>query len=191
MSGRRRVAFLIPWEFLGGWAVSLADAQTITFETLLQEIVDRDCACAVSGSGVHLPAGEQLRPRCVVAEEAGWFANWDRSQFVRIEESDGRKEYVMLDADGPGRDRATSGEPGTDRGAARSPTARCASTSTGADEPAIEGRSRRSSTGGRLTGPPLSARGLPADRIRPARPQPLPPDPLREALQDHLLDRRC
>ena len=41
--------------------------------------------------------------RDTVAEgEEGWFANWDRSQFVRVEESGGRKEYVMLDAEGPG-----------------------------------------------------------------------------------------
>ena len=36
----------------------------------------------------------------VGVDKPGWFANWDRSQFVRVEENDGRKEYVMLDADG-------------------------------------------------------------------------------------------
>ena len=31
-----------------------------------------------------------------------WWANWDRSYFVRIEENNGRKEHVMMDAKGPG-----------------------------------------------------------------------------------------
>jgi hypothetical protein len=38
----------------------------------------------------------------VGVDKPGWFANWDRSQFVRVEENAGRREYVMLDADGPG-----------------------------------------------------------------------------------------
>ena len=32
----------------------------------------------------------------------GWFANWDRSQFVRSEENAGRREWVLIDAAGPG-----------------------------------------------------------------------------------------
>jgi hypothetical protein len=31
-----------------------------------------------------------------------WFANADAGQYLRVEERDGRKEYVMMDADGPG-----------------------------------------------------------------------------------------
>jgi hypothetical protein len=31
-----------------------------------------------------------------------WFANADVGQYLRVEERDGRKEYVMMDADGPG-----------------------------------------------------------------------------------------
>ena len=32
----------------------------------------------------------------------GWFANGDYNQYLRVEERDGRKEHVMMDADGPG-----------------------------------------------------------------------------------------
>src|ERR1051325_7933661 len=32
----------------------------------------------------------------------GWFANADASKFIRSEEINNRKEYVMMDADGPG-----------------------------------------------------------------------------------------
>jgi len=31
-----------------------------------------------------------------------WFANRDRGQYLRVEENNGRKEFVMMDADGPG-----------------------------------------------------------------------------------------
>ncbi|UCD30543.1 MAG: hypothetical protein JSV03_08770, partial [Planctomycetota bacterium] len=32
----------------------------------------------------------------------GWFANKDRGHYLRVEEKEGRKEFVMMDADGPG-----------------------------------------------------------------------------------------
>jgi len=35
-------------------------------------------------------------------DHAAWFANNDRGQYLRVEERDGRKEFVMLDAEGPG-----------------------------------------------------------------------------------------
>ena len=38
----------------------------------------------------------------VAPDKPGWFANADRSQFVRVEEKDGRKEFVLMDQDGPG-----------------------------------------------------------------------------------------
>ncbi len=31
-----------------------------------------------------------------------WFANNDCGQYLRVEDKDGRKEYVMMDAQGPG-----------------------------------------------------------------------------------------
>ncbi len=35
-------------------------------------------------------------------DSSGWFANDDYTQFIREEENDGRREYVMFEADGPG-----------------------------------------------------------------------------------------
>jgi hypothetical protein len=34
--------------------------------------------------------------------EPGWFANSDFGQYLRVEDKDGRKEHVMMDAEGPG-----------------------------------------------------------------------------------------
>lgn len=36
------------------------------------------------------------------SDPEGWFANADRGQYLRVEEKDGRREYVMMDAAGPG-----------------------------------------------------------------------------------------
>jgi hypothetical protein len=38
----------------------------------------------------------------VAPDKPGWFANNDNTQYIRTEETDGRKENVMMDADGPG-----------------------------------------------------------------------------------------
>lgn len=40
--------------------------------------------------------------KSVAPNQPGWFANDDRSQYTREEITDGRKEKVMLDVDGPG-----------------------------------------------------------------------------------------
>ena len=40
--------------------------------------------------------------RAAESPAENWFANADRGQYLRVEERDGRKEYVMMDADGPG-----------------------------------------------------------------------------------------
>lgn len=40
--------------------------------------------------------------RSVHPDSAGWFANRDYTQFIREEENDGRREFVMFEADGPG-----------------------------------------------------------------------------------------
>jgi hypothetical protein len=34
--------------------------------------------------------------------EPGWFANQDRARFLRVEDNNGGREYVMMDAEGPG-----------------------------------------------------------------------------------------
>jgi len=38
----------------------------------------------------------------VSPEKEGWFANYDMSHFIRVEENSGRREFVLFDADGPG-----------------------------------------------------------------------------------------
>ncbi|QNN23083.1 DUF2961 domain-containing protein [Planctomycetales bacterium ZRK34] len=81
----------------------LTAAEPITFATLLNEMTQRETlaqwpaatyTCRQASSYDRASTSEQ--------DKSTWFANADRSQFVRIEQRDGRKEYVMMDVDGPG-----------------------------------------------------------------------------------------
>lgn len=78
-------------------------ATPITIESLLLEMTDRQqLARYPMPSYLCLQSSSYDRDAVSPDEQETWYANWDRSQFVRIEEKNGRKEYVMHDAAGPG-----------------------------------------------------------------------------------------
>ena len=77
-------------------------AEPVSLESLLGEMIDRDAVAHVPQPPYICRQFSSYDRDTVGVDKPGWFANWDRSQFVRVEENDGRKEYVMLDADGPG-----------------------------------------------------------------------------------------
>jgi len=84
-----------------------------------------------------------------------WWANADRSHFVRIEDNNGRKEHVLMDTDGPGvivRFWATWHGPGG--GEFSNGTLRVYIDSKA--EPVIEGPMADLISGGKLVGEPLS-----------------------------------
>ncbi|MCP4450057.1 MAG: DUF2961 domain-containing protein, partial [Planctomycetes bacterium] len=77
-------------------------AQEITLGALLEDMVDR-------AKIADFPNPEFLCKQCssynretVGAGEPGWFANGDSSYFYGYEDRDGRREWVMMDVDGPG-----------------------------------------------------------------------------------------
>jgi hypothetical protein len=81
-----------------------------------------------------------------------WFSNWDRSMFIRIDTIKGRKEYVMMDAKGPGaivRFWMTFSGKNSGNGILRLYL-------DDASTPCIEGRALDIISGGSLVGPPLS-----------------------------------
>ncbi|MBM4088213.1 MAG: DUF2961 domain-containing protein [Planctomycetes bacterium] len=77
-------------------------AQTVSFESLLDEMVDRDVLARVPLPAYTCAQASSYDRGSVAPDQPGWFANMDRSFFVRTEEKDGRKEYVMMDVEGPG-----------------------------------------------------------------------------------------
>ncbi|MBN1852686.1 MAG: DUF2961 domain-containing protein [Pirellulales bacterium] len=133
-----------------------ASAETVTLQTLLQEMVNRDVLARVpSPAYTCRQASSYDRDSVSPDDPTTWFANWDRSQFIRSEEKDGRQEHVLLDADGPGaivRFWATWHGPGG--GQFSNGTLRVYLDH--AKEPAIEGPIAEMIDGGKLTGPPLS-----------------------------------
>jgi hypothetical protein len=76
--------------------------KTVTLETLLNEMVDRDAIAQFPHPGYTLKQFSSYDRATVAPGDKSWFANWDRSMFIRIDTISGRQEYVMMDMDGPG-----------------------------------------------------------------------------------------
>jgi len=79
-----------------------AQAQTVSLETLLDEMVSRDGLARLPAPAYTCRQASSYDRDSVKRDGPGWYANWDRSQFVRIEKKAGRTEYVLMDEDGPG-----------------------------------------------------------------------------------------
>ena len=70
--------------------------------SLLRELADYDqMARWPSPAYVEKQASSYDR-KSIRPNQPGWFANADASQYIRTEQTQGRNENVMLDADGPG-----------------------------------------------------------------------------------------
>lgn len=151
---------LIVAMLLGGCLLSAAvpparAAGPVDLESLLREMGDRDHLARVAEPAFTCRQFSSYDRETVAPDQPGWFANWDRSQFVRVEENAGRREWVLMDAAGPGavvRFWATWHGPGG--GPFSNGTLRIY-----LDEnptPAIEGPTADLISGGALAPPPLS-----------------------------------
>ena len=74
----------------------------VTFESLLLEMTDREDLARFPSPEYTCRQFSSYDRATVSPDQPGWFANWDRSMFICTDETDNRKEYVMMDADGPG-----------------------------------------------------------------------------------------
>ncbi len=77
-------------------------AQTISLGSLLDEMVDRDNLARFPQPAYTCSQASSYDRGSVAPDKPGWFANMDRSFFVRTEENAGRTEHVMMDVEGPG-----------------------------------------------------------------------------------------
>ncbi len=80
-------------------------AQEVTFTTLLDEMTDLELLARVPAPAYTCKQFSSYSRRSTdpaVLTDENWFANGDRGQFLREEENEGRKEYVLMDAAGPG-----------------------------------------------------------------------------------------
>lgn len=150
---------LLALTIVAGFNALLAAARaeaTVSLRSLLEEMVDRDALPRFPSPAYTCKQFSSYdRDSVDPSDKDTWFANWDRSQFVRIDEKDGEKEYVMMDVEGPGavvRFWATWHGPGG--GEFSNGTFRIYI--DGNEKPAVEGRMSDVIDGGTLTGAPLS-----------------------------------
>jgi hypothetical protein len=78
-----------------------AQAQTVSLSTLLDEMVDRDSVTRFPDPAFTCVQASSY-DRAAKNPAENWFANGDASQFLREETNGNRKEWVLMDADGPG-----------------------------------------------------------------------------------------
>jgi hypothetical protein len=138
---------------LAGWSYA---ADKVSIESLLNEMTDRDALARFPAPNyVCAQSSSYDRDSTSPDDAATWFANWDRSQFVRTDEQDGRKEYVLHDADGPGAlVRFWATWHGPHGGPFSNGTLRVYF--DGAEQPAIEGSAQDVIDQGLLAGGPIS-----------------------------------
>ena len=74
----------------------------ITIESLLQEMSDRGQLTYSPGGQYKLKQVSSYNRETVAKGEPGWYANGDMSYFVRVENNNNRREFVLFDQDGPG-----------------------------------------------------------------------------------------
>lgn len=154
---RTMLAIYVTITAMAAVGVCPAAQQTITFEALLDEMVDRGAAARFPHPAYTCRQASSYDRASVSPDQPGtWMANNDRSFFIRSEANHGRQEWVMLDAEGPGcvvRFWATSGNP----------IGNIRVYIDGADQPVINQPAKGLVGGDALVGPPLSkvrARGM-------------------------------
>ncbi len=78
--------------------------QTVSIDSLLHEMTDRDNIAQFPELNFRLKqASSYNRASKTPDEPKGWFNNIDRkNQVVRVDEKDGKKEWVLMDHQGPG-----------------------------------------------------------------------------------------
>jgi hypothetical protein len=82
--------------------ISCSQPNTITVGTLLKELTNRDAKAEYPLPEYTCKQFSSYDRATVNPNDKSWFANWDRSMFVRIDTVGTQKQYVMMDTDGPG-----------------------------------------------------------------------------------------
>lgn len=134
------------------WNPGYSQSQNIDLSSLLREMVDRENIARYPDPYYTTRQFSSYDRNSTEPGDSTWFANWDRSQFIRTEINNGRKEHVMLDTEGPGAIvrfwMTFAGEDGGEG------TLRIYFDNE--DEPTIEGTAFEVLSGGKVVGKPLS-----------------------------------
>jgi len=127
--------------------------KTVSFETLIEDMTNPGILSEYPDPAFICKQFSSYDQRTVSPDQDGWFANADASWFIREETNNGRREFVMMDAAGPGavvRFWMTFGNEQAYTGTLRIYF-------DGDSIPVIEGPVLKIISGGQLVGEPLSS----------------------------------
>jgi hypothetical protein len=74
----------------------------VTLESLLTEMTDKTAVTYFPENEYSLKQFSSYDRKSVSPDNNDWWANADYTQFIREENNDGRREFVLFEADGPG-----------------------------------------------------------------------------------------
>lgn len=74
----------------------------ISIATLLEEMINRDQVAVFPDRGYQCAQASSYNRESVSPDLPGWFADSDGEGFIRIEERNGKKEWVLMEDSGPG-----------------------------------------------------------------------------------------
>ena len=74
----------------------------VTIESLLDEMASREHLSYFPEKEYKLKQASSYNRESVAKGQEGWYANYDMSHFVRVENNNNRREFVMFDQDGSG-----------------------------------------------------------------------------------------
>ena len=84
------------------FVIACSNEKVITFRSLLKEMSERGTLTRFPDPSYRMVQFSSYDRRSIHPDSAGWFANDDFTQFIREETVNGRREFVMLESDGPG-----------------------------------------------------------------------------------------
>lgn len=79
-----------------------SDRKPVDLASLLDEMVDRDALASYPDPSYVTRQFSSYDRASVRSDTSSWYANWDRTQFIRTDSIEGRREFVVFDAEGPG-----------------------------------------------------------------------------------------
>lgn len=81
---------------------SCQEQQPITISSLLEEMINRESLTRYPTPEYRCSQFSSYDRRSVTPDSISWYANKDNSNFLRIDSINGRREFVLFDAVGPG-----------------------------------------------------------------------------------------
>lgn len=106
---RAFICFLVGCVWFWAGSLCAAEAAVVSFESLLDEMADVRAIAQFPDPAYICRQFASYDRASVAPDQPGWFANGDSSKYgteslniVRTEMHDGKEEWVLLDAEGPG-----------------------------------------------------------------------------------------